>query len=293
VDVRRFGGVPDLAGDQSRVLQRAIDLAVASGGRLFLPAGAYVAGGLEINGALSLSGVAGRSRIVSPAGEAVLKVRDAEDVEVSGLVLDGAGVAPIAGDGALLEADSAVRLVVENCRIMGSAGNGVSLRKCSGRVTHNEISGIDGAGVFALDSGGLEIAGNHVHDCADNGVLVWQSAKREDGTIVAHNRIEWIGDRSGGSGQYGNGVNVFRAAGVVVSGNVISDCAWSAVRNNAGDNVQIVNNTCRRIREVALFVSSLPSRARWFPATLSIWPGRAFRSPISTRAGGWQRVPTT
>lgn len=254
VDVRQSGVEPDLPLDQSRALQQAMDRAARTGGRLLLPAGNYVAGGLVIRDTVFIAGVPGRTRLISPAGTPVLTVREAADVVISGLILDGADTAPVDRDKALAVFENAERLVVENCRITGSAGNGMALHNCSGHVMHNEISSADGAGLFALDSAGLEIAGNHVHDCADNGVLVWQSQKRDDGTIVAHNRIERIGDRSGGSGQYGNGVNVFRAGGVVVSGNVISDCAWSAVRDNAGDNVQIVNNTCRRIREVALFV---------------------------------------
>ena len=41
---------------------------------------------------------------------------------------------------------------------------------------------------------------------------------------------------------------------MIVSDNVIRDCAFSAVRNNTGDNVQIVGNSCQNLGEVALFV---------------------------------------
>ena len=253
VDARQFGVEPDLPLDQSRALQRAIDRAAGSGGRLFLPAGNYVAGGLVVRNTVQLVGVAGRSRLISPAGAPVLSVRGAGDVVISGLVLDGAGSAPIGRDRALVAFEDAERLVMENCRIVGSAGNGVSLRQCSGRVMHNEITGVAGAGLFAIDSAGLEIAGNHVHDCADNGVLVWQSAKRNDGTIVVPqpDRTDWSAQRRVGAiwqrgecvsrrGRDGQRQRDFRLC-------------WSAVRNNAGDNVQIVNNTCLRSGEVALY----------------------------------------
>ncbi|MCB1509216.1 MAG: TIGR03808 family TAT-translocated repetitive protein, partial [Hyphomicrobiaceae bacterium] len=59
--------------------------------------------------------------------------------------------------------------------------------------------------------------------------------------------------RSGGTGPYGNGINVFRAGGVVVSNNVIDDCDFSAIRMNSGTNVQILGNACRRLGETAIF----------------------------------------
>jgi len=58
---------------------------------------------------------------------------------------------------------------------------------------------------------------------------------------------------SGGSGQNGNGVNVFRAGGVLVSGNRIADCAFSAVRGNAASDIQIIGNSCSRLGEVAIY----------------------------------------
>jgi uncharacterized secreted repeat protein (TIGR03808 family) len=109
------------------------------------------------------------------------------------------------------------------------------------------------AGIFCLDARGLEIVHNVVTDCANNGIQVWRSAPGEDGTLVASNRVERIAAKGGGSGQNGNGINVFRAGGVVVSGNRIADCAYSAVRANAAGNVQIVGNSCTRAGEVALY----------------------------------------
>jgi uncharacterized secreted repeat protein (TIGR03808 family) len=57
----------------------------------------------------------------------------------------------------------------------------------------------------------------------------------------------------GGSGQNGNGVNVFRAGSVLVSGNRITDCAFSAVRGNAASAIQIIGNSCSRLGEVAIY----------------------------------------
>jgi len=70
---------------------------------------------------------------------------------------------------------------------------------------------------------------------------------------VVDNRIDNIDNRSGGSGQYGNAVNVFRAANVIVRGNRIRNCAFSAVRGNAASNIQVEGNTITGMREVAIY----------------------------------------
>ena len=67
------------------------------------------------------------------------------------------------------------------------------------------------------------------------------------------NRIERIAAKSGGSGQNGNAINVFRAGSVMVSGNRIADCAFSAIRSNSGSNCQMIGNSCARLGEVALY----------------------------------------
>ncbi|MEL6871345.1 MAG: TIGR03808 family TAT-translocated repetitive protein, partial [Pseudomonadota bacterium] len=87
----------------------------------------------------------------------------------------------------------------------------------------------------------------------NNGILVWQPSPAYDGTQLIGNRIRRIKAAAGGSGQNGNAINVFRAAGVLVAQNTMLDCAYSAVRGNAASNLQIVANQARRIGEVALY----------------------------------------
>jgi len=70
---------------------------------------------------------------------------------------------------------------------------------------------------------------------------------------VTDNRIEDIANKSGGSGEHGNAINIFRAGNVIVRGNRIKNAAFSAVRGNAASNLQIVGNTCTGLGEVALY----------------------------------------
>ena len=67
------------------------------------------------------------------------------------------------------------------------------------------------------------------------------------------NRIEDTAAQNGGSGQNGNAINVFRAHNVTVRGNRIRNAAFSAVRGNAASNIQITNNTCTGLGEVAIY----------------------------------------
>ena len=97
------------------------------------------------------------------------------------------------------------------------------------------------------------IARNTINGAGNNGIQVWRRQTGDDGTIVVDNRIENIDNRSGGSGQYGNAINVFRAGNVIVRGNRIRNCAFSAVRGNAASNIQIEGNSISDAREVAIY----------------------------------------
>src|SRR5207237_6636185 len=55
------------------------------------------------------------------------------------------------------------------------------------------------------------------------------------------------------SGQYANAINAFRAGNVIVRGNRIKNCDYSAVRGNSASNIQIVGNSVSGVREVALY----------------------------------------
>ena len=248
-----FGIVPaDGAIAQTATLQEAVDAAARSGTPLFLPAGTYSTARLTLKSGTHIHGVPGLTILRYADGGAILETEGTDNVRLTGLVLDGGGAA-LGENGALLKATEATHLDVSDCRVMGSSGDGVVLRKVSGRIADCEIGDIAHAALFSEDAAGLEISHNHVHDCGDNGILVWRTEAGEDGTLVSGNRIERIAADSGGSGQNGNGINVFRAGSVLITQNRIADCAFSAIRSNAGSNCQMVTNSCSRLGEVALY----------------------------------------
>ncbi len=134
-----------------------------------------------------------------------------------------------------------------------SPANAISLIACGGSIADCTITNAMQAAIRSLDAAGLELVHNDIADCGNNGIQVWRSEPAEDGSIVSGNRIARIRADSGGTGENGNGVNVFRAGNVLVSGNRVNDCAYSAVRGNAASDIQIIGNSCSRLGEVAIY----------------------------------------
>jgi uncharacterized secreted repeat protein (TIGR03808 family) len=120
-------------------------------------------------------------------------------------------------------------------------------------VTHTTIANAVKVALFFLDGSALIITSNVIRDSGNGGILIWQSRNRDDGSTVADNRIENTLARSGGSGQNGNAINVFRAGNVIVRGNHIRNAAFSAIRGNAASNIQIIGNNCSALDEVAIY----------------------------------------
>lgn len=253
ISATELGVRPGTSDDQSKAFSRMLQDAAKRDQPIFLPAGTYVVSNLSLPGRVRLSGVPGATRIVYGGGGHLLRAENAEHIELSGLALDGANQWLADYTDGLVELRGAAHLAIDNCTITGSAKNGMALERVAGRIERSTISGAADAGIWSVEAAGLTITGNGVSDCANGGILVhrWQAA--EDGTMVTGNRVERIGARSGGTGQNGNGINAFRAANVVISGNLISDCAFSAIRANSASNVQINGNTCLRSGETGLY----------------------------------------
>jgi uncharacterized secreted repeat protein (TIGR03808 family) len=217
---------------------------------LRLPPGFYRAGALQLPPS-AIKGVAGATRIVMAGGSSMMSATGSDHVAVTGIVLDGAGI-PLPERRGLLHVAQGRAIRVTDCEIVNSGRNGISLESVEGEVSANSISGGDAA-IFSIDARGLKISGNTIRGPGNGGILVWRSAPGDDGTLIVDNRIEGVMNKAGGSGQWGNAINVFRADNVIVRGNRIRNAAFTAVRGNAASNLQIVGNTCSGLGEVALY----------------------------------------
>ena len=250
---------PGIGHDSTAALQRAIDAAATQGQPVNLPSGRFVlTGRIILRNGTRLIGAHGTSHLILSNPETTLAGDGIADVELSGLVIEGTipsgqleerpGPAP-----ALIDIRHGDNIVLDGLKIRRAPANAISLEDCTGSITGCIIENVTRAAIFSNNARGLEIAHNTVRDAGDNGILIWRDRLGRDGTIVTHNRIERVRAKSGGSGQNGNAINVFRAGNVIVSGNSITDCAFSAVRGNAASDLQIIANNCTRLGEVALY----------------------------------------
>lgn len=243
----RGGLVPNAPEDQTERLERALGASVKSGQPLVLAPGRYRIAGARLPDGAVLTGP--RTSVLVQAGaEPLLAASRAASITLGGFSVAGEpGRA-----GPLCAFDDVADLQVAGLALAGAGGPALRLERCGGRIATCRVRDSDAA-VFSLDATGLAIADNDIADCRNNAIQVWRSAKGHDGTQVSGNRIRAIAAVAGGSGEYGNGVSIFRAGGVIVSGNAIRTCAFTAVRNNGGDGVQIVQNHCTDCGEVAIF----------------------------------------
>ena len=245
---------PNSERDQTAVLQAAIDAAAAKDVPLVLPAGTIRVSGLRLRAGTRLIGVARSTVLQFAGGAAFVSGEKADGLVVQDVAFDGAFMAHDASRGeALLNIANSKDIVIDGVEIRNGAAGGLGLSTSSGRIENCTIRDVLDFGLKSLDAAGLDIRGNTVMGCGNNGILVWRSEKGEDGSTITNNRVSKIRNAAGGTGEYGNGINVFRAGSVLVSGNRISDCAYTAVRGNAASNIQIIANSCERLGEVAIY----------------------------------------
>jgi uncharacterized secreted repeat protein (TIGR03808 family) len=151
----------------------------------------------------------------------------------------------------VIEASDAV--VLERCTFRNAPAIALGISDAAVTIRDCVFTEIGDAAIHAMDSRGLLIDGSRFDLCGNAGIRIWRGAPGFDGSIITGNRIADIDWRGGGNGQNGNGINVFKADGVIIAGNHLSGCAFSAVRLNTTNNTQVSGNTCLRSGEVALY----------------------------------------
>ncbi len=251
-DITQYGVRPGSPDDQTKIIQRAIDEAARAQVPLALPPGVYRTGMLRLQNGTQLIGVRGATKLVFNGGASLLSGEGAGAIGLVNLTLDGGGIPLPARRGLVHCLDGRdIRLV--DCEISNSGGNGIWLEQASGEISGNIISRSAATAIVSFDAQGLLVSRNTILGANDNGIEILRTSVGDDGTLVADNRIENIKAGPGGSGQHGNAINAFRAANVIVRGNRIRNCDYSAVRGNSASNIQISGNSVSDVREVALY----------------------------------------
>ncbi len=241
-------------GGGSRRFARVLAEAAERGRPVFLPPGTYRVSNLDLPDNCEINGVPGRTRIEYTGEGHLFQAANARRIRLYGLEIDGANRWLADPAGGLVGLAGVSEVEIDNCTIQGSSAHGIRLEGCGGTISNCRISGAAEAGLFAVDSRGLSVRDNRVEGCGNGGILIHRYQAGEDGTLVSGNRVSKIAARSGGTGQNGNGINIFRAGQVIVSANHVSDCAFSAIRANSASGVTITGNQCLRSGETALYV---------------------------------------
>ena len=242
-----FGFDPSIDGDQSAALQAAIDGAAAQGKRLLLPPGEYSVRDLNLHG--SLQGMPGQTHLLSSGEAPVGRVSGLSGVRLEGISFGGG---PAGDNRGVLELENATGITIRDCSFTGP-GVGIAASASSATIDNCMFAEMGDAAIHSMDGLGLFIRGNVVTQCGNAGIRIWRSENGQDGTTITGNRISSIDWKGGGNGQNGNGVNVFKADGVIVSDNHIADCAFTAVRVNSSNDTQVRGNVCVNSGEVAIF----------------------------------------
>jgi uncharacterized secreted repeat protein (TIGR03808 family) len=239
--------------DVTRALQREIDEAAARFRPFVVPAGTSHVRGLRLPAGTRLIGAGRGSRLALIGSGPLIAVDAGDHAAIENVVLDGAA-RPLPDQRALIEAHGVADLLIAGCAIERAGGIGLKLERCGGQVRQTDFAAMGKSAIFALDSTGLSILENRIGNCGDNGIQVWRSSPGDDGTVVRGNRVTRIRAVSGGDGPFGNGISIYRAGGVSVEGNVVRDCAFTAIRCNSASNVIVTGNNCADLGEVALYV---------------------------------------
>jgi uncharacterized secreted repeat protein (TIGR03808 family) len=252
-DAGQLGVKHNSPDDQTIPLQRAIYATAAARMPLLLRPGIYRTSELELPSGAQIVGVRGATRLeFTGSGASIFTAKGSDGLNLKGLVLDGGGH-DLPERRGLISLQACRDFHIGDCDITGSGRNGIRVETCSGDIRNTIFRQTAATAIVSVDALGLLIAQNTIQDASHNGIEIVRSAAGDDGTIVTDNRIENIKAGPGGTGQYGNAINAFRANNVNVRGNRIRNCDYSGVRGNSASNIQIVGNTVTDAREVALY----------------------------------------
>lgn len=238
--------------DRKRFMRLMRD-AAASNQPLFLPPGTYPLADLDLPDQLHLTGAGPESRILFSGGESLLRGQNLRRLTLSNLALEGAEK-PLGKDvQGLVNARNIEDLRIERCEITGSSKTGIYLERCRADIRDNRVTGAGDNGLWAIEGVESRISDNVIRNCGNGGILVHRWGKGADGTMVRDNRLSNIRADNGGTGPFGNAINIYQADDVSVSGNHIADSAFTAIRANAASNIQITGNHCLRSGETAIY----------------------------------------
>jgi len=174
-DAMQYGVRPGAPDEQTRALQRAIDEAARAQVPLALPPGVYRTGMLQLHNGSQLVGVRGATRLVFTGGASMLQGEGAAGVGLTGITLDGNGIALPARRG-LLHCLGSLDIRIVDCEITDSGGAGIWFEQVSGDVSGNAITKSAATAIVSFDALGLLVSRNTILGTGDNGIEILRTA---------------------------------------------------------------------------------------------------------------------
>lgn len=251
LNAQDFGLEPNSNRDQTTILQKAVNQAAQQKLPLFIPAGAYKISYVELPDGTYISGVKGQTILVQAGNQNIIFAGEANHISLSKLNFKGNQSSQ--SPEALIAFTFVSNLNISQCDFSNGNAAGLEMFKVSAQIIDNKFHDLAKAAIVSADGQASNISRNEIYNMGNNGILIWREQKGDVNIIVNYNQIRQVRADDGGNGQNGNGINVFRANNVIMSDNIVSDCEYTAIRINDGNNCQIINNHCTNIGEVALY----------------------------------------
>lgn len=247
--------------DETRRFQAAIDDAQAKQLPLFIPAGSYHIGTVTISAALTIYSTAGGATFRGAAQGPCIAIEPTRNsgplthVCLSDIVMDGADSPAPTNRLGLIVASRVGSLTIERCVLRNSKVGGIQLNLVTGRISNNTVDGAAETAIASLD-GTVTIDGNTISNSGNQGIQIYRSRIGDDGSMVVNNRISNTKANRRGSGAYGNAILIYRAGKVAVTGNRISQSAFSAIRANSASDIQVTGNETTGNQECAIYIEA-------------------------------------
>ncbi|MDJ0644270.1 MAG: TIGR03808 family TAT-translocated repetitive protein [Erythrobacter sp.] len=260
IDIRELGARGDGSQDDTPAFREAFRAAASQGAHIVIPPGVFRVSDLEVPSNLLLEGIPGASIMRSQTGKSVLSMVARRNVVCRGITFQSVGEdTPEEALVTLSKPSSGI--LFENCSFYQakaglSIGSGVAVD-----VVGCSFNKLREYGILSRSSERMRIAGNRVTNCGSAGIKVSLRKRVEADALIEGNFVKDITTaasdiprgQKGNWGEHGNGIVAFRANGVIIQGNTVRDCSFSAIRVVGSEGCQVLGNNCKRFGGRALW----------------------------------------
>jgi uncharacterized secreted repeat protein (TIGR03808 family) len=252
-DAREFGVIPDKREDQSAAFQKMLDIAARQRSRIYLAHGTYAISEIKLPDFVDLAGKGDQTTLVNTTRNSIFTAQHSSRVMMDNILVDGVHLGHNDENVALIDLRRVGNVELTGLMIRRARHDALRLEQCGGSIKRCTISDAGRLGLFSMASKALQISENTVEDCANGGIIVHRHAQGYDGARINNNIIRRISASRGGTGQWGNGINIYKTNDVEIIANKVEDCAFSAIRANTAHDFKMNDNTCLRSGETAIY----------------------------------------